>query len=245
MPLFKKPFLLAITFFLTASTLPAHADQSIQATGQSAGQSAGQSPVQTLLSVLASTFQPPEDDAPQQTVPAGSRDEARCGGDSASMRPLMPDADYGLTASERPALWMEMPDTHAQEVLLVFQTEGGDDYARAQLPIPQANDQGFVQFQLPETAKGLAQGENYHWTLSILCEGYLSPNDPLFSGQIKRVAPSKEVAQTLANTSVANQVAILQGAGYWYDMVSLLLQNQYAFSNMDALSLEPDYSPDL
>jgi len=240
MPSFTQLCLLTITFSITASALPVDAEQSIQV----AGQAASQFPVQTLLSVLASTFQPPEDGAPQQTVSAGSRDGARCGGDSASMRPLMPEANYGLTASGHPALWMEMPDTHAQAALLVFQTEDGGDYARAQISIPQANDQGFVQFQLPEIAKELAPKENYRWTLSILCEGYLNPSDPLFSGWIKRVAPSDAIAQTLANNSVVNQVAILQRAGYWYDMVPLLLQNQQAFSKADALSLEPAYSSD-
>lgn len=222
--LLTKPTLsIAIALSLTALTLPVQAEQTVP------------TPAQTLLSHFASTFKPPKDGAPEQTVPAGSRDEARCSGDSLPMRPLMPEANYGLTAEAHPMIWMEMPGTRAQEVLLVVQTETGEEHSRTQLAIPAATEQGMTAFQLPKTVEALTLGQNYRWTLSVLCEGYLNPNDPFFSGWIKRVEHSPEVAQTLANTSVEEKVAILQETGHWYDLVPLILENQDVFNILGSL----------
>lgn len=218
-PLSLKSTLFLIAFSLTFSTMPARADQPLP------------SPITTLLSFFASDFNPPKEGSPRQTVPAGSRDGALCHGDAIPMRPLMPEENYGLTASARPVIWMEIPNTQAQEILLVLQTETGIEHSRTQLPIPESTEQGIVQLGVPETVAELIPGENYRWTLSILCEGYLNPSDPFFSGWVKRVNYSSEVTQNLANESVVEQVSILQETGYWYDMLPLILQNQDTFSD--------------
>ena len=219
----KQPFLLTIALSLTTFTLPVRAEQTVQ------------TPVQNLLSHFASTFKPPKDGAPEQTVPAGSRDEARCSGDSLPMYPLMPEANYGLTATAHPMIWMEMPGTRAQEVLLVVQAETGEEHSRTQLAIPEATEQGVIAIQLPKTVEPLTPGLNYRWTLSVLCEGYLNPSDPFFSGWIKRVDHSQELSQTLASTSVEQQVTILQETGHWYDIVTLILENQTVFNALGSL----------
>lgn len=223
---FTKPLLLAVGLSLTSFITAAYAEQPVHVSVQS---------LLNNISDFSAAFRPPNNDAPRQTVPAGSRDATQCSGDNAPMRLLLPETNEGLTAENHPVLWMEMPSTRAQGVLLVFQTEAGDYHSRTQFAIPEATDQGIVQFQLPETVEGLLPGENYRWTLSILCEGYLNPRDPFFSGWIKQVNYSPEVAQTLSNASVERQVAILQKTGYWYDIVPLILQNQDAFSAPDAL----------
>ena len=56
---------------------------------------------------------------------------------------------------------MKMPNTEAQEILLVLQTEAGIEHSRTQLLIPEATEQGLVQLQLPETTAELTPGENY------------------------------------------------------------------------------------
>lgn len=223
-PLCLKSILFLIAFFFTFPTMPGRADQSIP------------SPLTTLLGFFASDFNPPEEGAPRKTVPAGSRDGARCLGDPVIMRPIMPEENYGLTASPHPSIWMEMPSTQAQEVLLVLKTEAGIEHSRTQLPIPEATEQGIVQLQVPDTVTELTPEENYHWTLSILCEGYLNPRDPFFSGWVKRVNHSSEVSQRLATESVADQVSILQDAGYWYDILPLIFQNQSTFRSLESRS---------
>lgn|GEM_PF-3966402 len=222
-PLCLKSVLFLTAFFLAFPNMPVRADQPIPG------------PITTLLSFFASSFNPPGEGAPQRTVPAGSRDGARCPSDTTPMRPLMPEENYGLTASARPTIWMKMPNTEAQEILLVLQTEAGIEHSRTQLLIPEATEQGLVQLQLPETTAELTPGENYRWTLSILCEGYLNPSDPFFSGWVKRVNYSPKIAQSLSNESIANQVSILQEAGYWYDMLPLILQNQDMFNSIGIL----------
>ncbi|MEO0769417.1 MAG: DUF928 domain-containing protein [Cyanobacteria bacterium J06649_4] len=219
-----KLFLYLTAFSLALLNMPAHAAQTKPFL------------IENLLGFLASDFSPPEEGAPDRTVPAGSRDSARCHGDTVHMRPLMPEGNYGLTATAHPVIWMEMPSTQAQEILLTFKTEDGIEHSRTRLFIPEATQQGLVQLRLPETVSELTPGENYYWTISVLCQGYLNPNDPVFSGWVKRVHYSTVIAQRLADSSVSEQVRILQENGYWYDMLPLILQNQETFSFIRRLS---------
>lgn len=218
-----KSFICLTVFSLALLRMPAHAEQTQPLL------------IANFLGFLASDFNPPEDGAPDRTVPAGSRDGARCHGDTVHMRPLMPTGNYGLTASARPVIWMEIPSTRAQEILLTFKTEDSVEHSRIRLSIPEATHQGLFQLRLPETASELTLGKNYYWTVSVLCEGYLNPNDPFFSGWVKRVNYSPVIAQRLANSSVQEQVRVLQENGYWYDMLPLILQNQETFSSIRRL----------
>lgn len=216
-PLCMKPFICLIVFSLTLLGMPTHAEQTNPLL------------IANLLGFLASDFNPPGEGAPDRTVPAGSRDGDRCHGDTVHMRPLMPKGNYGLTASAHPVIWMEIPNTQAQAILLTFKTEDSVEHSRIRLSIPEATHQGLVQLRLPETAAELTPGKNYYWTVSVLCEGYLNPNDPFFSGWVKRVNYSPVLAQRLANSSVQEQIRVLQENGYWYDILPLIFENQETF----------------
>ena len=184
-----------------------------------------QNALQRILSTkVIQGFIPPEEGAPEETTTAGSRREMWCDGDRAPMRSLMPAQNYGLTFAETPTIFMAIPQTTAPRALLVIQNEAGDHNEEMILPIPDADEHGVVSFQFPND-NPLEMGQNYRWSLAIMCQGYLDPSDPFFSGWVQRMERSPEIAQVLNSLSEAEQIEWFSQNGYWYDMLSLMLQN--------------------
>lgn len=176
-------------------------------------------------------FVPPQEGAPRDTATAGSREEDRCTGDAMPMRSLMPENEYGLTFASRPTISLEMPETQAEQAVLLFETEAGEIHAQSYLPIPEPTENGIVQFQLPDTTPELSVGQPYRWSLAVICNQALDPSDPLFRGWVTRTVQSPETVRMLSTVPVDEQVAWLSEQGYWYEMVSLLIANPKIFAD--------------
>ncbi|NJM97520.1 MAG: DUF928 domain-containing protein [Phormidesmis sp. RL_2_1] len=179
---------------------------------------------------FSAVFMPPRRDAPRQTIPAGSRDEKRCNGDKTLIRPVVSESNYSLTFAARPTIFVEMPETKAEQVLLVLQNEISGERMETMLPITEIDENGIAKFQLPEDQPSLAIGQDYQWFLAVICQNSLQPSDPLFTGWVQRVAFSTEVAQMLDSFSPAQQVTWFAERGHWQDMISVLLQHPDAFN---------------
>ncbi|MEM9089698.1 MAG: DUF928 domain-containing protein [Cyanobacteria bacterium P01_F01_bin.53] len=170
-------------------------------------------------------FMPPREGAPRNTATAGSRDENWCIGDHTPMRALMPAENYGLTFAARPTIWVDMPATRAEQVVLLFQTEGGEPHAQNTLAIPASQENGMAAFQLPATTPALVVGQPYRWSLAVICGQALNPSDPLFNGWVTRTERSPQAERILTTTTPTEQISWLGSQGYWYEMVSLMLRN--------------------
>ncbi|MEO1592918.1 MAG: hypothetical protein AAFU71_16725, partial [Cyanobacteria bacterium J06632_22] len=73
--------------------------------------------------IFQENFDPPGDDAPDQTVGAGSRTNMNCADGLGQLRSHMPDRNYGLTTQSRPGVYVQLPATNARRVLLAFRNE--------------------------------------------------------------------------------------------------------------------------
>ncbi|HEY9850742.1 MAG TPA: DUF928 domain-containing protein [Leptolyngbyaceae cyanobacterium] len=168
------------------------------------------------------SFTPPGDGQPKDTSGAGSRDGLRCSANEQPIRPLMPKRNYGLTFQERPSIFIYLPKTSARQVLLAFRDEAGKYYERAFLPID--NNAQIVSFQLPDDKSPLTVGKNYQWSLVIVCQETVQPDDPVFRGWVQRVGKSPELDRELAAKPVIEQLAWYGANGYWYDLMQTMVQ---------------------
>jgi len=173
----------------------------------------------TLPVIFQENFDPPGDDAPDRTVGAGSRSDGACPADEGRLRSRMPRRNFGLTAQSHPGIYIQLPATAAQRVLLAFRNEAGTYYERAFLPLPSPvlNEAQLFRFALPPTAAPLTVGENYQWTLVLVCGETVQPDDPVLTGWVQR---------TTTNARSADAQWFAQH-GYWYD----LLDAVYAVDN--------------
>ncbi|MDB9527526.1 DUF928 domain-containing protein [Oscillatoria sp. CS-180] len=177
--------------------------------------------------VFNSDFEPPGTGQPRDTSGAGSRDGNRCSASEDPIQAFMPDLNFGLTLAEQPTIFVEIPETTAQQVVLTLRDESGSYYERAFLPI--AEQDGISSFTLPEQTPPLTPGHNYQWHVVLVCGETVQPDDPVLTGWVQRVELTADQAQELsAQTSLLEQAQWYAERGYWYEFVGVLVDEAIA-----------------
>jgi Domain of Unknown Function (DUF928) len=170
---------------------------------------------------IQAKFKPPKTSKPKDSSGAGSRDGLGCPGEQ-PIQVLMPHGNYGLTYQERPPIYIKMAGkTKAQRVVLAFQDEALKSYQRVFVPI---NSSGIISFSLPSDKKALIPGQNYQWSLAVVCGNTLQPDDPVFRGWVQRVARTPEVERQRLQKSTIEQITWLADKGFWYDMLDIMIK---------------------
>lgn len=170
---------------------------------------------------IQAKFKPPKTSKPKDTSGAGSRDGLRCANEG-TIQALMPRGNFGLTYEERPSIYIKLPrQTKAQRVVIAFQDEARKSYQRAFLPI---NSGGIVRFSLPSDQKALVPGQNYQWSLAVVCGNSLQPDDPIFQGWVQRVELTPSVEKQLKQKSIIGQITWFAEEGFWYDMLDRIIK---------------------
>ncbi|BAZ23835.1 hypothetical protein NIES4073_47250 [Kalymmatonema gypsitolerans NIES-4073] len=179
--------------------------------------------LQKNTTVSQQNFIPPKQGKPKQTSGAGSRSDLKCSQKEGAIRPLMPKENYGLTLQERPTIFIQMPKTSARQVVLMFRDETGQFYERAFLPIN--SHDAIVGFTLPKEKQPLAVSKSYQWSLVVVCGETVQPDDPVFMGWVQRVPRTSKLESELRQKKTPiEQVAWYGKMGYWYDMLSTIVQ---------------------
>jgi Domain of Unknown Function (DUF928) len=179
--------------------------------------------------IFHDNFDPPGDPAPTHTRGAGSRGQGQCTADETIVRPLMPTRNYGLTLEAHPAILVQMSQSTAQQAILTFQDSQGQLHSRAFLPIVAPSETTkLVSFQSPVDAPALTAGKNYRWTLTIVCGDRVQPDDPVFTGWVQRVARTANLDRRLQSQTPLQRAQWYSDRGYWYDLLSTLVQAGYA-----------------
>lgn len=175
------------------------------------------SPIRTVQA----KFKPPKTSKPKDSSGAGSRDGLSCAGEQ-PIQVLMPHGNYGLTYQERPSIYIKLAaKTKAQRVVLAFHSEALKSYQRVFVPI---NSSGIISFSLPSDKKALVPGQNYQWSLAVVCGNTLQPDDPVFRGWVQRVARTPEIERQRLQKSIIEQITWLADKGFWYDMLDVMIK---------------------
>jgi hypothetical protein len=178
--------------------------------------------------IFLENFNPPGNGQPPETSGAGSRDGRKCAVDESPIQPLMPDHNFGLTFYQRPPVFIRLPKTSAQKVVLTFRDQVGEYTEYAVLPITKQGD--VMSFALPNDKIPLTVGKNYQWILAVVCGESGQPDDPVFSGWVQRVnQPAK--LQELSRKTPLQQAQWYGAHGYWYDMLNVIVQERRSHPN--------------
>ncbi|MEH2324663.1 MAG: DUF928 domain-containing protein [Nostoc sp.] len=184
--------------------------------------------------VFQETFEPPGEPKPKsETVGAGSRDGLRCSENEQPIKPLMPKHNFGLTFQDHPPVFISLPKTSAQKVVLTFKDETGNYYERTFLPI--TTNGGIVSFTQPKDKTPLTVGKNYEWSLVVVCGKTVQPDDPTFKGWVQRVAKTTKVDKELSQLTTISQANWYAQRGYWYEMLMTIEKANKADPNNNQL----------
>lgn len=166
-------------------------------------------------------FAPKGKGMPEQTQGGASR--GLCFGDGLSLDHEMglislitPQTNLGFSSAARPVFFAHVPPSAAKQVYFSLKNEDESYFYEQTVTLASS---GMLKFQLPEEAPALETGQQYRWSVALICGNRLSPDSPWASGFIERV--DGEDRQTEAMTPM-EQASAYGRAGLWYDTVASL-----------------------
>lgn len=137
----------------------------------------------SISPVFASKFPPRK--APSSNSSGGRRAVSLCHPPevaSASTPDSLP-VRIALAGSDPQTLLVQVPATSAQQAMLKLEDAQGNYLYHTQFPLaPTTRATSVTQLPLPETAVTLKPGQPYRWSLGIICNQTIDPNDPVFEG---------------------------------------------------------------
>ena len=169
-------------------------------------------------------FVPPANDgAPRRSQSGASRrrEPDACGG-----LPLLPESGLGLTMVGRPSLYTYFSKGSAvnRVMLTVKSLDESEEYETfVNLPVDKFSQSGGVlEIETSAMMPDLKTGEEYEWSMILMCNGDLRPrpDSPSLQGAVRRV---ESVLGAQSNdVSLADQAKIYGDAGVWYDLLATL-----------------------
>ena len=174
--------------------------------------------------IFQENFEPPGDGQPTETSSAGSRRSDQCSFEELPIQTLMPKRNYGLTLQAQPSIFVYLPKTSAQQVVLTIRDQGGEYYQKAFLPINKNSN--IVSFKLPESTIPLTIGKNYQWSLVFICRETVQPDDPILTGWVQRVELTAQLGNQLHQQTIIEKIQWYANHGYWYDLLTTIVETK-------------------
>lgn len=136
---------------------------------------------------------------------------------------ITPQDNSGLTASARPTFMANIDQASAKQVFFSLKNMDESYFFEMTMSLP-SSESKLVKFQLPDTAPPLAVGEQYRWSVAVVCGSKLGPDSPWASGWIERVEAVDQEA--VAALQPLEQASYYGQAGLWYDTVAVLASHR-------------------
>ena len=189
--------------------------------------------------VIVSFNPPPGRNAPRGgTVGGGSRPVqisclANPSANSGSLTAVAPGSHIGLSQSDRPNLFVSIPQTTAQTMEFSLFDEEMNGIYQVSVPVSQT---GLVRVGLPDTAPSLAPDQPYYWTVALVCNPSDRMEDWVVGGWVEHVPISNPLHQQLENVTALEKVSLYAQQGFWYDALKTLVELQRSQPNNPAVA---------
>ncbi len=174
---------------------------------------------------FATSFKPPNKDAPVATSGGASRG-TQCIVDVDNSKvpiiPIIPAINQRLTVASHPTFFIHIPKTSAKQIFLKIEDENEEDTYQTILPI--SGETGILQVSIPEEAPPLEVGKNYKWALALMCADTLEPDSPIVQGSITRVNTTIESNTQWSTMTQIEQANFYAESGIWYESIEILAE---------------------
>lgn len=132
---------------------------------------------------------------------------------------LVPQDHAGQTTSGRPKFFWYMSDTSSVEFSL--KKEGANEpFFKERLEVPKA---GIIQTEIPKGQPELTIGQDYLWSVSVVCNTEQGSKKVTVQALIRRVAPTQELTRRLRRAqSERDRARIYAQQGFWYNALETI-----------------------
>ena len=163
---------------------------------------------------------------------AGSRsNQENCiAKNSQNMVAIIPENTVTLTASTSPKLFFYIPETNKSKTLeFVLRNEEDRLIYEAFLT---TNGRGIITVEVPAEVQAnlLQEKQNYHWYLSMICNSQQRSQDIVVEGWMRPEEIDSTTKKQLAKANAVEQADLYHQKGLWHDALSVLSDNQNAYS---------------
>ena len=200
-------------------------------------------------------FQPPlEEKPPEDTEGGGSRDasnscdrgitnrKSKSAGDRSTLTAIAPINYDGLTTVSHPTFWIDLPETSAQQAILLIKEGSNSNWHQLATHSQQSLDvegkAGIIGIKLARDAPALEIGKNYQWVVTLVCSDRPNPNDPLVTAGIKRVDESQITMNESTTLTQLDRASLYAEKGIWYDALDILVAEKSSLSNWNNIWAE-------
>ena len=180
---------------------------------------------------------------PINTQGGGTRGAVRsCLSASKPLKALVPSDNFGTTVAAYPSFLAYMPALSPQtpplSVEFVLEDKNHNEVYKSKFKT--SGKSGIVTISLP-TQAGLVPleiGQNYQWSLSIICQPDDRAQDISVQGLVRRVALNPTLSNQLRQASPQKQVELYAEARLWQDALATLAQLRRDNPNDSAIAAD-------
>ncbi len=186
-----------------------------------------------LIQVLFNDPAPPRQGSPSGRRRGGaSRGPCRQFENLTALVPSQAGVVWGQTSLHRPSVWVYLPAPLTPQTPLEFVVQdAADQEIYSTRIVAPTTKSGLIKMAMPATAKPLALGQPYFWTVSVSCNPD-KPSEAVFvKGMVQRVAPPAGQNPALPSTPTFEQVRLASANGLWYDALDTLAELYQAQPN--------------
>lgn len=155
----------------------------------------------------------------------GSQDSCVASANNQNLMALIPERTVGVSASTSPKLFFYVPELKNQSILeFVLRNEADKLVYEAFLS---TEGDGIMSVEIPSDLKAnsLEADQNYHWYLSMICDGQQRSRDIVVEGWMRQEAIDVATQEKLTTASLIEKVEVYRSQGFWYDALSTLAEN--------------------
>ncbi|MGL5871563.1 MAG: DUF928 domain-containing protein [Xenococcaceae cyanobacterium] len=173
-------------------------------------------------------FKPPGSSQPNYTIGAATRKAGGIcsrdlGAPMHNLTALVSSADRAITMTDRPTFLAYVPKTSAKQASLIVKNASEQYFYRKNFTLPE--EAGIVSISLPKSAPALQAGQEYTWSIVLVCGESLAPSDPFVSGKITRVTSQRSKLQQVFPLDSSKETLVDRANFYqknliWYDTLA-------------------------
>lgn len=172
-----------------------------------------------------SSFQTPKRGMPGRRAGGGTRGDDCIQGSVPFLLALLPRTNLGLTTHAYPSFFWYVPQTTAQQAeFQLFQVNGDtqDSQLLYQTTVPITGGNQIASLTLPQSdVSPLVIGQDYQWSLALICDPANRDRDLRVEGWIQRVTDNWASTEGLA-VNPYDRIAHYAKQGIWFDALATL-----------------------
>lgn len=164
----------------------------------------------------------------------GATRGGECIEDDTQLTALVPASGIGVTANEYPTVFWYMPKSSASELEFVLRDATEREiysikYALAKSPQGLVTSTpGIMSLSVPVLASfsPLEIGQEYRWSLALICNPIDRSSDDTVEGKIKRILPDSMLIQKVQQSTPQERITLYANARLWYETVGTMVELQ-------------------